>query len=77
MRQLPFPDQSLHAVVSHWAVHNFYNADERAIALAEIHRVRKPNGRVTEDGVSFSRFVRQLLPDCGVGPQDNPTSLYQ
>jgi ubiquinone/menaquinone biosynthesis C-methylase UbiE len=46
MRQLPFPDQSFDAVVSHWAVHNLRNAKERARTLAEIHRVLKPGGQV-------------------------------
>lgn len=46
MRQLPFPDQSFDAVVSHWAVHNLYNAEDRTKALSEMHRVLKPAGHV-------------------------------
>ena len=46
MRQLPFPDRSFDAVVSHWAVHNLRKAEERARALAEMHRVLKPAGWV-------------------------------
>ncbi len=46
MRRLPFPDQSFDAVVSHWAVHNLHNAEGRATALAEMHRVLKPTGHV-------------------------------
>jgi arsenite methyltransferase len=46
MRQLPFPDESFDAIVSHWAVHNLYQAEDRATALAEMHRVLKPSGQV-------------------------------
>lgn len=46
MRQLPFPDQSFDAVVSHWVVHNLSMANDRATALTEMHRVLKPGGRV-------------------------------
>ncbi len=44
MRELPFPVESFDVVVSHWAVHNLYAADDRAVALAEMARVLKPGG---------------------------------
>lgn len=44
MRQLPFSDESFHAVVSHWAIHNLEKAKDRSMAFDEIHRVLKPSG---------------------------------
>ena len=45
-RELPFPDGSFDAVVSHWVVHNLDGPAEWARALAEMSRVLKPGGRV-------------------------------
>ena len=77
MRQLPFPDQSFDAVVSHWAVHNLYNADERATALAEMHRVLKPDGRVVladiehhaEYAAGFARLGFIDIQHVGTSPK--------
>lgn len=77
MRQLPFPDQSFDAVVSHWAVHNLYNVDERATALAEIHRVLKPAGRViladiehhAEYAAGFARLGFTDIQHIGASPK--------
>ncbi len=44
MRELPFADDSIEIVLSHWTVHNSPDAADRAKALAEIVRVMKPNG---------------------------------
>lgn len=76
MRQLPFPDQSFDAVVSHWAVHNLYNADERASALAEMHRVLKPSGQViladikhhAEYAAGFARLGFADIRHVGASP---------
>jgi SAM-dependent methyltransferase len=46
MRQLPFPDGSIDAVISSLAIHNIPNKDGRAKAVQEIARVLKPGGRV-------------------------------
>ena len=46
MRQLPFPDGSFDAVLSHWAVHNLRDAEQRSQALAEMARVLKPGGYI-------------------------------
>lgn len=43
---MPFPDASFEVVVSSLCIHNLYQAEERAKALAEIVRVLKPGGRV-------------------------------
>jgi SAM-dependent methyltransferase len=44
MRRLPFPDASFDVVVSRAAIHNLYNAPDRAAAIREIARVLKPGG---------------------------------
>lgn len=46
MRQIPFSEESFHAVVSHWAIHNLDKAEDRSLALNEIIRVLKPSGWV-------------------------------
>ncbi len=46
MKQLPFPDATFDVIVSHWAVHNLYEAAERAQALTEMCRVLKPGGHL-------------------------------
>jgi len=43
-RKIPFGDATFDVVVSSLALHNIYNAKERAQALAEIARVGKPGG---------------------------------
>jgi len=42
MRKLPFPDASFDVVVSRAAIHNLYQAPDRAAAIREIARVMKP-----------------------------------
>ena len=46
MRKLPFADASFDVVVSNVAIHNVYEREGRAQAMAEIARVLKPSGRV-------------------------------
>ncbi len=43
---MPFPDASFEVIVSSLCLHNLYQAEDRAKALAEIVRVLKPGGRV-------------------------------
>jgi len=45
MRQLPFETSTFDVIVSRAAIHNLYNADDRAGAIREIARVLKPGGR--------------------------------
>lgn len=45
MRKLPFADASFDYVVSRAAIHNLYEAGERAKAIAEVARVLKPGGQ--------------------------------
>jgi ubiquinone/menaquinone biosynthesis C-methylase UbiE len=44
MRQIPFPDGHFDVIVSNGAIHNIYQASERAVAVREIARVLKPGG---------------------------------
>ncbi len=46
MRQLPFSDGSFDVVLSHWAVHNLRDAQQRSQAIAEMARVLKPGGYI-------------------------------
>src|SRR5947199_167164 len=45
MRELPFADGSFDVAVSNVAIHNIYDAADRAKAVAEVARVLKPGGR--------------------------------
>ena len=45
MRKMPFADGAFDVILSRAAIHNIYNARERADAIREIARVLKPGGR--------------------------------
>ncbi|MBE1162176.1 class I SAM-dependent methyltransferase [Dyella acidiphila] len=51
MRELPFGDASVDAVVSSAAIHNIYNAEGRARAIDEIARVLRPGGQLLIDDI--------------------------
>jgi arsenite methyltransferase len=51
MRKLPFPDRSFDIVVSCAAIHNLYNAPDRARVIVEIARVLKPGGQAVIDDI--------------------------
>ena len=44
MRMLPFADESFDVVVSRAAIHNLYDAGDRAKAIREVARVLRPGG---------------------------------
>ena len=46
MRHLPFTDHSFDVVMSNWVVHNLDAINDRHKALAEMHRVLKPEGKI-------------------------------
>ena len=65
MRALPFPDASFDAVVSKAAIHNLYEAKDRALALAELGRVLKPGGQVLLDDIRHLGEYERALRSGG------------
>jgi SAM-dependent methyltransferase len=51
MRRLPFDDGSFDVVVSCAAIHNLYDAGDRAQAIREVSRVLGPGGRAVIDDI--------------------------
>jgi arsenite methyltransferase len=65
MRQIPLPDGSIDRVVSCTAIHNIYDARERAKALAEIARVLAPGGQVMLDDIRHPAEYAAALASHG------------
>jgi arsenite methyltransferase len=62
MRELPFLDESMDAVISSLAIHNVPGKDGRAKAVREIARVLKSNGRIALQDIFATReYVETLL----------------
>ncbi len=62
MRDLPFPDGSMDAVISSLAIHNVPGKDGRTKAIREIARVLKPKGRIALQDIFATReYVETLL----------------
>ncbi len=65
MRELPFPDSSMDAVISSIALHNVPDGEGRAQAIREIARVLKPEGKIAiQDFRSTDEYV-ETLKDLG------------
>ena len=61
MRKLPFPDASFDVIVSRVAIHNLYDAPDRAAAIREIARVMRPGARaVIEDIRHMPEYTREF-----------------
>ncbi|MBS1766852.1 MAG: class I SAM-dependent methyltransferase [Acidobacteria bacterium] len=61
MREMPFEDAAFDAIVSNVAIHNIYDREGRAKAMAEIARVLKPGGRlVIHDIRHVSEYAEDL-----------------
>jgi SAM-dependent methyltransferase len=61
MRSLPFPDESMDAVISSIAIHNVPNEDGRAQAIREIARVLKSKGRIAiQDFHATGEYAKTL-----------------
>jgi len=65
MRELPFADASIDAVVSSLAIHNVPSSADRARALAEIVRVLKPGGRIGVLDIAHIDEYARVLRDLG------------
>jgi ubiquinone/menaquinone biosynthesis C-methylase UbiE len=66
MRQLPFSDASFDVVLSHWAVHNLPDAEERVQALAEMTRVLKPGGCIVLADIEHQAVYAARLASLGL-----------
>ena len=67
MRQMPFADDTFDVVVSRAAIHNIYNAADRAQAIREIARVLKPGGQVVIDDIRHLRQYSSVFAQNGCG----------
>ncbi len=65
MRELPFGDRTVDAVVSSLAIHNIPNKEGRTKAVQEIARVLKPNGQVALLDFQRTDEYLQTLKDLG------------
>lgn len=65
MRALPFSDASFDVVVSHWSVHNLYQAADRSRALAEMWRVLRPGGAIMIGDIAFHHEYLAALEHLG------------
>lgn len=65
MREIPFPDGVFDVVVSCAAIHNLYDAKDRAKAIGEIARVLAPGGLALIDDIRHGRQYAALLSARG------------
>ncbi len=65
MRDLPFPDGTMDAVISSLAIHNVRDGDGRAKAIREIARVLKPKGRLALQDLHCADEYVKTLKDLG------------
>jgi len=66
MRQLPFSDESFDVVLSHWAVHNLRDAEQRSRAIAEMARVLKPGGYIVLADIEHQAEYAVRLASLGL-----------
>jgi arsenite methyltransferase len=67
MRRVPFPDGSVDVVVSCAAIHNLYDARDRAQAVREIARVLRPGGRALIADIRHARQYAAVFAGSGCG----------
>ncbi len=65
MRNLPYGDKIFDVVISHWVVHNLPSAADRIQAIAEMHRVLKPNGHLILADIEHRNDYTQQLAMLG------------
>jgi arsenite methyltransferase len=65
-RKLEFGDATFDVVLSSWAIHNIYDASERAAAIREIVRVIKPGGRAVIVDIQRTAEYAEVLKECGM-----------
>jgi SAM-dependent methyltransferase len=77
-REMPFEDDTFDVIVSSWALHNIYDAQERSRALREIARVLKPGGRVLIVDIKHTNEYARVLGENGLGDieRHGPSFLF-
>ena len=65
MREVPFPDGSIDAIVSSLAIHNIVDKSGRAKAVREFSRVLKPQGQIALLDLRAIDEYAQVLRDLG------------
>ncbi len=65
MRNLPFPDATFDVVVSRAAIHNLYQAPDRAAAIREIARVMKPGATAILSDIRHHAEYGRTFRACG------------
>jgi arsenite methyltransferase len=65
MREIPFPDGTFDVVLSCAAIHNLYDAKDRAKAVAEIARVLAPGGTAVIDDIRHGREYARAFASNG------------
>ena len=76
MRKMPFDDATFDVVVSRAAIHNLYDAADRAAAIREIARVMKPGSlALIEDIRHFRQYAAVFTENgCDVRRISSPSS---
>jgi ubiquinone/menaquinone biosynthesis C-methylase UbiE len=76
MRKLPFPDASFDVVVSRAAIHNLYEAADRATAIREIARVMKPGATALLSDIRHHSEYAQAFRASGVAEVRTLDSVF-
>lgn len=66
MRTLTFGDGTFDVIVTHWAVHNLYQQEDRKTALKEMVRVLKPGGFILLSDIEHHEEYAAVLRDFGM-----------
>lgn len=76
MRKMPFADATFDVIVSRAAIHNLYNAADRAAAIREIARVMKSGGLALIDDIRHFRQYAAVFTesDCDVRRISSPAA---
>lgn len=65
-RQLPFEADAFDRIVSSWAIHNIYDANDRKTAIQEMGRALKPGGWLAIADIEHTGEYEQVLREAGM-----------
>jgi ubiquinone/menaquinone biosynthesis C-methylase UbiE len=65
-RELPFPDEYFHVVVSNFVLHEMQTGPDGTQMIREIARVLKPGGQVALVDFIFTELCVRELTECGL-----------